>query len=343
MCQLVVVLMLWHVELAQCLGITVKQFLDSLPPRKPIIIESDVDPIEGFKVLITNRVLSAPVFDKETSAYIGFLDQRDLTAMVVNAAQVHEIAAKKRPKTEKQQPGTEHFLKHLLKAPVEAGSDVKASETPEIVTIPYLSKRNKFIPVRMEDTLLVVCDVMVGTGVHRVPVVDDKGVVTAIISQSTIIAFLHSHAADLKAEFSQTVGGLKLGSRPCLCVKSNQTAKAAFELIYSKNISGIGVIDHEGILVGNTSSSDLKLYVANPSFSLLDMSVLEFLNVIRRASTKDMFPAISVTDQAPISRVIGKLAVTKIHRAFVVDEMGHPLGVISLTDILSVLRTSFGI
>jgi hypothetical protein len=52
----------------------------------------------------------------------------------------------------------------------------------------------------------------------------------------------------------------------------------------NKKISGVAVINEEGTLVGNTSASDLKLFLQTPSVALLQLSIMNFLNTIRQES-----------------------------------------------------------
>jgi len=50
-----------------------------------------------------------------------------------------------------------------------------------------------------------------------------------------------------------------------------------------------------------------------------------------------MSPSISVRATAALEQVIGKLAATRVHRVFIVNEKHEPVGVVSLTDICRVL------
>ena len=52
----------------------------------------------------------------------------------------------------------------------------------------------------------------------------------------------------------------------------------------NKKISGLAVVDSDGKLVGNTSASDLKLFLKDPSIGLINMPIMQFLNAIRRES-----------------------------------------------------------
>jgi CBS domain-containing protein len=144
-----------------------------------------------------------------------------------------------------------------------------------------LSRRNTFHAVHPTDTLLTVCELLAKGGVHRVPVVNEKGEVTNILSQSSLITFLYKNCANF-TEFSRSLAQLHLGSKPVISVPKDVPAIEAFRLMDKKKISGVAVVDIEGKLVGNTSASDLKLFLKTPSIDLLNMPIMQFLNKIRQ-------------------------------------------------------------
>ena len=55
---------------------------------------------------------------------------------------------------------------------------------------------------------------------------------------------------------------------------------------------------------------------------------------------KDRFPVFDVTLKSTLLHVIQKMLATRVHRMWVVDETDRLLGVVSLTDILSLFIPS---
>jgi CBS domain-containing protein len=53
-----------------------------------------------------------------------------------------------------------------------------------------------------------------------------------------------------------------------------------------------------------------------------------------------MAAPIVCTPDATLGEVIQRVVAEKVHRMYVVDENSHPLGVITLTDILHLLHPS---
>ncbi len=48
-------------------------------------------------------------------------------------------------------------------------------------------------------------------------------------------------------------------SSPAIVIKSDSKAYKAFEIMVNKGISGLAVVDEDGIIIHNTSTSDLKV------------------------------------------------------------------------------------
>jgi 5'-AMP-activated protein kinase regulatory gamma subunit len=135
------------------------------------------------------------------------------------------------------------------------------------------------------------------------------------------------------------VGELHLGSSPVLSVKKSTIAIDVFRMMDQNKRSGVAVVDEAGMLVGNTSGADLKLFINTPSMSVLQIPIVQFLNQIRNQNIDITVPVITVIPEDTFAHVIGKLAATRVHRVFVVDPKFHPTKVISITDVLRFVQT----
>eukprot|EP01101_Sappina_pedata_P000527 TRINITY_DN1065_c0_g1_i2.p2 TRINITY_DN1065_c0_g1~~TRINITY_DN1065_c0_g1_i2.p2 ORF type:complete len:168 (-),score=40.78 TRINITY_DN1065_c0_g1_i2:829-1287(-) len=65
----------------------------SIPHKDITVIDSNETPINGFELLLKNKIQSAPVFDKAAGKFIGFLDIRDLISYTVFAFQNRDKVA----------------------------------------------------------------------------------------------------------------------------------------------------------------------------------------------------------------------------------------------------------
>jgi len=290
------------------------------PKGEVIIVKSTETPLDGFKKLLEHNILSAPVYDVSTRKYTGFLDMRDLVSFVVFVDDDQ--------KSEFPSNLNEIILRgcKLFKQPSDG------------VTCTYLSRRNPFQAVSPNDSLLVVCE-MLAKGLHRVPVVDSTGNVVNIISQSSIVGFLNQHLASLKHQTAHTIKELNLGTKQVISVKHDTSAINTFRVMDNKKISGVAVIDAQGKFLGNTSASDLKLFIKTLSLEILNEPIMQYLKKIRQESVEIRTPTISCSSNDSLATLIGKLAATKVHKIFIADDSGgyKPDRVVSITDILRYL------
>jgi len=294
----------------------------SFPSAKEItIVKSTHLPVEGFKLLVDNNILSAPVYDVKENKFTGFLDIKDLVSFVVFVDDDQNSDA-----PQNLQDLIMHGCK-LYQVPVDG------------VTCTYLSRRNAFHAVKASESLLKVCQIL-AKGVHRVPVVDDAGNVVNIISQSMIVQFLAKNLEHLGPDFKKTIAELNLGTHPVVCVKHDTSAIETFRLMDNRKISGVAVIDDTGRFVGNTSASDLKMFMKTLSLETLKLPIVQFLKMIRQESVDDIAsPAMGLASTETVEVAVGKLAVTKIHKLFVADDNDgyKPRAVVSITDVLRLL------
>ena len=143
-----------------------------------------------------------------------------------------------------------------------------------------LAKRhaNSFI-AHTESLYSAAC--ILARGAHRVAVLDDVGHVVNIISQSSIISFLAKHSNDLRTELSVQIDTAGLGVRPVVSVSETDNALQVFRLMAHRNLSGVPIVNGDGSWVGNISGSDLKLYVRQPCYELLQQPIASFLAAVR--------------------------------------------------------------
>jgi len=287
-------------------------------PPKVIVIDSKTPLLEAFQTLLDHNLLSAPVYDGEKKVYTGFLDIRDLVSFVVFVY-------------DEQKVEDNNTLKDILRH----GEKMFSTPTTDGVTVSYLSRRNKFIQVMDEDTLLKVTEIL-SHGVHRVPVIDKDGNVVSIVSQSNVVAFLNSHLQQLGNQLAKSINEIKIGSSPVESVIKTATVIDTLRLMDVKMRSGIALVDASGRLVGTTTGKDLKLFIKNPTLSALKSPIFNFLNEVRAQLIDIKSPTISVFGTDTLALAIGKLAATSVHRVFVVNNEKEykAVAVVSITDIL---------
>jgi len=284
-----------------------------------IVVNSNEQPLQGFQRLLDNHILSAPVYDDAAGKYIGFLDIRDLVSFCVF---INDNNNETSNLTDLVNYGVKMF-KHAVDG----------------VTVTYLSKRNPFHSINKGASLKEAFD-MLARGLRRVPVVDENGKIVNIISQSTVLQFIHHNIEHLKGIANKHVSELGIGTEHPLSLKKDDSAINVFRILETHGKSGVAVVDDRGVLVANTSGQDLKLFVKTPTLSLLQVHIIEFLKRIRSESIDITAPVITVKPSDTFTMVVAKLAATKVHRIFVTDDDFKPIRVISITDVLRTVNAS---
>jgi len=102
---------------------------------------------------------------------------------------------------------------------------------------------------------------------------------------------------------------------------------------------GLAIVDEGNHLVGHISGKDPKLFLdSHCSYEILKLPIIHFLSQLRSEDIVDIrAPSISCNVNETIGHLIKKLAVTGIHRIYIVPSSQDytPIRVISLTDIIA--------
>jgi CBS domain-containing protein len=115
-------------------------------------------------------------------------------------------------------------------------------------------------------------------------------------------------------------------------IRESATVREAIELLTRREISGAPVIDAAGRPVGVVSRGDILVH---------DREAVDYVGPadddesdatrVRDIMTPVVF---AVSPDAPASRVVREMIELKVHRLFVVDDLGVLVGVITVLDVL---------
>jgi len=304
------------------------------------------DPVAiAFQKMISNNVLSVPVYDQMRRSFTHFLDMVDVVAFAVAHVTAHAPAD----------------LTQLM-------MDTPLLQTALCGEVSDLSKKNPFFPVESGAPVLEALNLMVKWGVHRIPIVDAEGELITIISQSQLSTFIYKYlrsfppslitqtAASIAACIPTTDQESSINTpTKVISVGLKDRAIDAFITMHQKRISGVAVIDDDGVIVGNISASDLKAIGYDGTLiARLFYPVSEFLRLIHpnksgesssnssdtQAEAARYAPPVVVLTTATFGAVLGTLVNTRIHRVYVVDDAMHPVGVIGHAEILRAVQAS---
>jgi len=175
-------------------------------------------------------------------------------------------------------------------------------------------------------------DAMPGRAVHRLALFAG-GRIRALVSQSDCMRFLYHNSERMGPLARESVEalGFVAASKKVLCVGPQTPAFVAFTTMYAAALSAVGIVDPgTEALVGTLSASDVRRLQAH-TFSTLMLPVTEFLSAQAPAAQRGPRTPLSVTPNAPFLRVLELLGGSpRIHRVYVCDADGRPVGVVRL-------------
>ncbi|GBC02461.1 hypothetical protein RclHR1_04640004 [Rhizophagus clarus] len=205
-----------------------------------------------------------------------------------------------------------------------------------------------------DDLLIDTLELFTRKQVHRVlvterrPVEDQDGeevinedeVKPCFISQTDIVRFLFQHnhqlgkildtyASEVSNRTIRLIGRNSLLGQPSSITIHDQ-ALTAFKKIHQDGVSAVAVVGDDGTLVGEVSAADLR-GLNRERLSDLTKPVIMFL----KSSKGDLTKPLTCHGKFTLSQVMAGIIRSKAHRVWVVDEDDVPIGVITLSDILS--------
>jgi CBS domain-containing protein len=280
------------------------QKLSHLQPTTRLVEAKTTDSIiDGFQLLIDNKILSIPLYSVNKQQYVGFLDIIDVVHHFLNVLNEDDL-----------KEGYESFKKRF--------SGVTCGEASD------LSGRNPYKATDTSGTLQAAVNLICHWNAHRVPLVDISGSLQHIFSQSYIAKALSKYI-QLFPFVNKTITELNLGFKDnIITVRDNSIVKDAFELMRKSDISGVGVVDENHHLVGVLSVSDLReIGYDKDIFAKLCLKISDFLHLIGQTRL------VTVDPNTTAGRVAQIFITTGVHRIFILKE-GKPVGIIALFDFI---------
>jgi CBS domain-containing protein len=279
-----------------------------IQPGKKVISVPFQDPLGlVWQVLQANEILSVPVVKGDVVA--GFVDVLDICEYVVRL-------------TNENTNWSEAEAKHLARKLNEA-------EAERLIN---LSGVNYYNSVTEDATVEDAIKKLATFRSHRLAVLNDKNQLLGIISQSDINQFALKHIDEISPG-SLTVKSLGL-VHGCIMMGDDTTLSDILRTLMIHKFSAVALVDESMKLKANFSASDLR-GVTRRIFSKFFQSGYDFL----KENGKGVVPKIPIVESPEITLkdCIRRLAEQKVHRMWLEDKHNHPIGVVSLTDIMPLL------
>lgn len=176
------------------------------------------------------------------------------------------------------------------------------------------------------------------SGAHRLAVIDSFGRFSSVITQSRIIRYLAYRSMELGELGERSIDGLSIISKDLVTIDSNEKLVDAFLKIYTYDVSGLGVVDKNGKLIGNVSASDFKdIGFSAGMFKKLFIPIESFLN--RKIEGESVPKLVWSYKTTHLSDILYKLRSNRVHRVYILDENDEPYGVVTMTDILNLFNS----
>eukprot|EP00049_Salpingoeca_infusionum_P012995 m.241569 g.241569 ORF g.241569 m.241569 type:complete len:367 (+) comp15327_c0_seq5:116-1216(+) len=295
--------------------------IEVLPDCEVFEISSSLGTVRAFHELVKHGVHSAPVYDSAESRYIGVFDMADMLVYVLST--LHRTS-----ETDEVLP--DELTTNLIDILAWVNRLVPDSATD----VTNLSKRNPFVTINADATLLDAMVQFGQKGVKRLAVVDSvSGKVTKYITQSGLGRVLQEHEDAVSGFGTETIHSKKLGFIDVKTVNQDAPAVRAFELMEKFKVGGIGVVNSSGVLVGSLSDTDLRAMFEVPNFRLYGLTVSQLL--AKLGHTGRVF---TVPPTAQLRDAFAQLNEHRVHRLYIIDEQGKPIGVVTYKQLLQQLH-----
>lgn len=209
-----------------------------------------------------------------------------------------------------------------------------------------------FLALQKSNSFLTMLLLLSKYRMKSVPVVDPgEQKIDNIITQSAVIHMLEECAG---LHWFESWGSKKLSELGLPLMKPSHIIKVyedepvlqAFKLMRQKGVGGIPVVASNGRkAIGNISIRDIQFLLLAPEIykEFRSITAKNFLTAVRsylEEHQKDsplLKNMVTCTRDNTLKDVIMKLDSMKIHRIYVVDDLGNLEGVITLRDIISKL------
>ena len=256
--------------------------------------------------------LSCPVLDPKTNKLTSMVDMLDVAHHLIEVCP----QSKSLTSDDLQRAGRAMALRPLSQVANGSGRDPP-------------------LPLDVNQPLTLAASLF-AAGVHRVAIVNPEGKITGLVSQSNVISFLADNIerGDCKHMGTKTLEELGLGQNGVVSCLLTTTVIDVIRKLDRVGMSGVALTNPAGRLSGNFSVTDLR-GLWNELLPKFNISAGQYLQEHHPGSLK-VQPLLLET--ATLAQVIKKMSSEKVHRVWVINKKGETTGVVSITDVMKVVK-----
>ncbi|OAA35135.1 nuclear protein SNF4 [Beauveria brongniartii RCEF 3172] len=296
-----------------------------------IVLDTDLLIKKSLNILIQNSIVSAPLWDSQTSRFAGLLTSTDYINVIQYHIQYPDEMSKLDQFRLRSLRGEDclpnpHSSTPLRRQLIRAQDIEKAIGAVPIETL----------SVHPSRPLFEACRQMLKTRARRIPLVDvddetGRETLISVITQYRILKFIAVNNADYTVMLKKTVREINLGSYNNLVTSTmNATVLDVIWLMVDGNISCIPILDGEGRVLNAFEAVDVIPCIKGGVYEDLGGSVGEAL-----CKRPDDSPGIyTCSEDDRLDAIFDAVRKSRVHRLIVVDDDNKLKGVISLSDIL---------
>eukprot|EP01116_Phalansterium_solitarium_P004097 TRINITY_DN1499_c0_g1_i2.p1 TRINITY_DN1499_c0_g1~~TRINITY_DN1499_c0_g1_i2.p1 ORF type:complete len:316 (-),score=110.93 TRINITY_DN1499_c0_g1_i2:50-997(-) len=301
----------------------------SLIPKnqKIFAVSADSTLVEVIQLLAERRILSAPVVERlaadggRPSDVLGFIDLFDIISYVLLAyTEDHDTV-----------DGTHFRLWCQNLRTLQYRGRVFANHA--VRDCINMSGLNPFKAVAPGAALSDVLSVF-ASGVHRVAVTDGTAMV-GVVTHMDVMRYFAQHPELYQPIAYKTLAdfGMVGSCDQISTIRDDSRALHGFHHMHQEKVSALAVVNNVGVLHNTLSVSDLKC-LREENFPDLLLPVDEYLkkNFPHRPAVPRTEPTTTFAEATTF------LSSSGVHRLWIVDEFRRPIGVLSLSDVMRIIR-----
>jgi len=202
-----------------------------------------------------------------------------------------------------------------------------------------LSRRDPFVVLSSDRTLKEAITHYLN-GIHRIAVCEPGTTdIFGVLTQMDILNNLDVESNEFVEHFPELNTEIWKSqfknSRTPITVPYSKVTINAFLWMYFNRVTSVGVVTEEGKLWSVLSVSDLKA-LHSITFDRLTKSLKYFIpEDLRKALGQPENLLVQCKANATVKDVIHTMKTNNVHRVFIVDSTNVPIGIVTLTDLLS--------
>ncbi|KAK0506142.1 CBS-domain-containing protein [Armillaria luteobubalina] len=315
-----------------------------------IVLDTKLNVKRALQCLILNSVVSAPLWNSETSRFAGMLTVLDI---------IHLI---------------QHYYNVTTMTYEAAALDVEGLVLEDLRGFEFLSSRHSSeIPVpgietqlgvaqppllseHPSSTLYQAAKVLIQTHARRLPLLDvdtetDQEVIVSTLTTYRLLKFISINCTKEIQQLHLPLRKLKIGTyvappapgqKPYYPIATAGLSTTVFDVVHqfsALSISAVPIIDDDGIVVNLYETVDVITLVRLGAYHTLDLTISQALN-----QRSPDFPGVVICNASDsLGTLLQLIKKRRVHRLVVVEgeeeerkggKKGRLLGIITLSDVL---------